>query len=112
MPVGGTVMPMTRSPDHHRLYAALRSTRYRVVSFAINPLDGRLIELGRAPLADSMAHVSTDPSGNYLLAAGQLSPTLAVYRIDPGTGRLDEIGKYPVGKGANWVEIVTYDGVN
>ncbi|QRR05026.1 lactonase family protein [Burkholderia sp. MS455] len=308
VPVGGTVMPMALSPDHHRLYAALRSTPYRVISFAINPLDGRLIELGRAPLADSMAYVSTDasgrylfsasyggnllavnridangvaadvqqtvktgpmahairqspdgrhafasvlgadawlrlpfdastgtltdvatpayrlpeksgprhfvfssngrfaylideldgklhvlalsrggadvrpiqavsilppdfhgdkpwgadlhltpdgrflyasertsstlaayrvdaasgtlarigtfatekqprgfgidPSGNYLLAAGQLSPTLAVYRIDRGTGRLDEIGKYPVGKGANWVEIVTYDGTN
>ncbi len=38
VPVDGTVMPMALSPDHHRLYAALRSTPYRVVGFAINPL--------------------------------------------------------------------------
>jgi 6-phosphogluconolactonase len=37
VPVDGTVMPMALSPDHHRLYAALRSTPYRVVGFAINP---------------------------------------------------------------------------
>ena len=48
VPVGGTVMPMAFSPDHHHLYAALRSKPYRVVSFAVNPLDGRLVELGRA----------------------------------------------------------------
>jgi 6-phosphogluconolactonase len=35
-----------------------------------------------------------------------------VYRIDRHTGQLDAIGKYPVGKGANWVEIVTYGGTN
>nr|WP_269511473.1 hypothetical protein [Burkholderia sp. IMCC1007] len=34
------------------------------------------------------------------------------YRSDRGTGHLDAIGKYPVGKGANRVEIVTYDGTN
>ncbi|AXK67893.1 beta-propeller fold lactonase family protein [Burkholderia sp. IDO3] len=81
VPVGGTVMPMALSPDHHRLYAALRSTPYRVVSFAINPLDGRLIELGRAPLAESMAYVSTDASGRYLFSASYGGNLLAVNRI-------------------------------
>lgn len=81
VPVDGTVMPMALSPDHRRLYAALRSTPYRVVSFAINPLDGRLIELGRAPLADSMAYVSTDASGRYLFSASYGGNLLAVNRI-------------------------------
>ncbi|KVK75919.1 6-phosphogluconolactonase [Burkholderia cepacia] len=81
VPVGGAVMPMTLSPDHHRLYAALRSTPYRVVSFAINPIDGRLIELARAPLADSMAYVSTDASGRYLFSASYGGNLLAVNPI-------------------------------
>jgi 6-phosphogluconolactonase len=81
VPVDGAVMPMALSPDHHRLYAALRSTPYRVVSFAINPLDGRLLELGRAPLADSMAYVSTDASGRYLFSASYGGNLLAVNRI-------------------------------
>ncbi|WP_260434812.1 MULTISPECIES: hypothetical protein [unclassified Burkholderia] len=41
-----------------------------------------------------------------------MSPTLAVHRIERNTGHLAEIGKYPVGNGANWVEIVSYDGTN
>jgi 6-phosphogluconolactonase len=81
VPVGGTVMPMALSPNHHRLYAALRSTPYRVVSFAINPLDGRLIELGRAPLAQSMAYISTDATGRYLFSASYGGNLLGVNRI-------------------------------
>jgi len=81
VPVGGTVMPMAFSPDHHHLYAALRSKPYRVVSFAVNPLDGRLAELGRAPLAESMAYVSTDGTGRYLLSASYGGNLLAVNRI-------------------------------
>ncbi|WP_321962800.1 lactonase family protein [Paraburkholderia sp. J7] len=81
VPVGGTVMPMAFSPDHHRLYAALRSKPYRVVSFAVNPLDGHLVELGRAPLAESMAYVSTDGTGRYLLSASYGGNLLAVNRI-------------------------------
>ncbi|WP_133645904.1 lactonase family protein [Paraburkholderia flava] len=81
VPVDGTVMPMALSPDHHRLYAALRSTPYRVVSFAIDPLNGKLIELGRAPLAESMAYVSTDATGRYLFSASYGGNLLAVNAI-------------------------------
>ncbi|MGF6300950.1 6-phosphogluconolactonase (cycloisomerase 2 family) [Paraburkholderia sp. WC7.3d] len=79
--VGATVMPMSFSPDHLRLYAGLRSKPYRVVSFAVNPLDGRLIELGRAPLADSMAYISTDANGRYLFSASYGGNLLAVNQI-------------------------------
>jgi 6-phosphogluconolactonase len=79
---GGTAMPMALSPNHHRLYAALRSAPYRVVSFAINPLDGKLIELGRAPLAQSMAYISTDATGRYLFSASYGGNLLSVNRID------------------------------
>ncbi|OLL33497.1 6-phosphogluconolactonase [Burkholderia sp. SRS-W-2-2016] len=79
--VGGTAMPMTFSPDHLRLYAGLRSTPYSVVSFAVNPLDGKLIELGRAPLAESMAYISTDASGRYLFSASYGGNMVAVNPI-------------------------------
>ncbi|WP_027801450.1 lactonase family protein [Paraburkholderia dilworthii] len=79
--VGGTVMPMAFSPNHLRLYAGVRSKPYRVVSFAVNPLDGRLTELGKAPLAESMAYVSTDASGRYLFSASYGGNLLAVNSI-------------------------------
>ena len=81
VPVGGAVMPMALSPERHRLYAALRSQPYGVVSFAIDPLDGRLTELGRAPLAGSMAYIATDAAGRYLLCASYGGNLLAVNRI-------------------------------
>jgi 6-phosphogluconolactonase len=67
--VGGAVMPMALSPDKRVLYAALRSQPYRVVSFAIDPANGRLKKLGEAALADSMANIDTDRSGRWLFAA-------------------------------------------
>jgi 6-phosphogluconolactonase len=82
LPVGGTVMPLALSPDHHHLYAGLRSKPYRVLSFAINPLDGHLILLKTAPLAESMAYLSTDATGRYLFSASYGGNLLAVNRID------------------------------
>jgi 6-phosphogluconolactonase len=79
--VGGTVMPMAFSPNHLRLYAGLRSKPFGVVSFAVSPLDGRLTELGKAPLAESMAYVSTDASGRYLFSASYGGNLLAVNGI-------------------------------
>jgi 6-phosphogluconolactonase len=50
--------------------------------------------------------IKIDPSGAYLVASGEKSDRLAVYKIDQSNGWLTEIGRYPVGNGANWVEIM------
>lgn len=99
VPVGGKIMPMALSPDRRRLYAALRSQPWCVVSFAIDPLDGRLAELGRAPLAASMAYIATDAAGRYLLGASYGDNLLAVNRIgnDGVGGEVQQI----VGTGPN-----------
>jgi 6-phosphogluconolactonase (cycloisomerase 2 family) len=39
----------------------------------------------------------------------QKSDTLSTYSIDPSNGALKPIGKYPTGKGSNWVEIVSFE---
>src|SRR5947209_9712345 len=62
-------MPLAVSPDRRVLYASIRSEPYRVLSLAIDPSDGRLAELGSAPLPGSMCWISTDRSGRWLLAA-------------------------------------------
>jgi 6-phosphogluconolactonase len=69
VPVGGMVMPLALSPQRHVLYAALRSEPYSVLAFTIDPSTGRLSELGRAALPDSMAYLATDHSGHWLFAA-------------------------------------------
>ncbi|HEX7231308.1 MAG TPA: beta-propeller fold lactonase family protein, partial [Candidatus Binatia bacterium] len=41
-----------------------------------------------------------------LVASGEKSDRISVYKIDQATGKLGEPNRYPVGNGANWVEIV------
>ncbi|NDL61499.1 lactonase family protein [Acerihabitans arboris] len=81
--VGGTVMPLALSPDKHHLYAGLRSKPYQVLSLAINPADGRLTQRQAAPLAESMAYISTDNTGRWLFSASYGGNQLAINAINP-----------------------------
>ena len=77
-----TSIPMAVSPDRRFLYAALRSEPFPVSSFAIDQENGRLADLGTAPLADSMAYIMTDRSGRFLLSASYPGAKLAINPID------------------------------
>jgi 6-phosphogluconolactonase len=44
-----------------------------------------------------------------MIVTGEKSDTISAYAIDPSSGALKPTGKYPTGKGANWVEIVSFD---
>jgi 6-phosphogluconolactonase len=50
-----------------------------------------------------------DPTGRFIVVSGEKSDMLGVYSIDGESGTLNAIGRYPTGKGANWVEIVSFD---
>ena len=50
-----------------------------------------------------------DPKGRFLVVSGEKSNTISAYAIDEASGAVKLIGKYPAGKGANWVEIVSFD---
>jgi 6-phosphogluconolactonase len=50
--------------------------------------------------------IAIDPSGRWLVAAGEKSDKLSVFGIDRESGHLQLHERYPVGCGANWVEIV------
>lgn len=76
--VGGTVMPLAASPDGRFLHASIRSEPYRIVSLAIDPANGRLGEIGTAPLPASMCWISTDRSGRFLLSASYGGSLVAV----------------------------------
>jgi 6-phosphogluconolactonase len=65
----GGSLPLAVSPDKRRLYVALRSESYSVVSFSIDADTGELSSLGRGPLPDSMCYIVTDRAGKFLLGA-------------------------------------------
>ncbi|MFF7708724.1 beta-propeller fold lactonase family protein [Pseudomonas sp. NPDC007930] len=66
---GSQVNPLALSPDGQALYAALRAKPYTVKSYRVDPASGHLSETGQAPLADSLAYLATDRSGQWLLGA-------------------------------------------
>lgn len=65
----GGSLPLAISPDKTRLYAGLRNEPYSVASFDIDPATGKLAAIGSGPLADSMAYISVDRTGKFLLSA-------------------------------------------
>ena len=65
----GGSLPMTVSPDKKRLTVGLRNEPYSAVTFAIDKKTGKLTLVGPGTLADSMAYVSTDRTGKFLLSA-------------------------------------------
>jgi 6-phosphogluconolactonase len=77
-----TSIPMAPSPDRRFLYAALRSPPFPVSSFAIDRASGRLTLLGTAPLPDSMAYITTDRTGRFLLGASYPGNKLTINPID------------------------------
>lgn len=73
--------PMALSPDRRHLYVALRSEPYAVISFSLDPATGRPVQVGEASLPHSMAFVSTDNIGRWLLGASYPGNLLSVSPI-------------------------------
>ncbi|MDR3434708.1 MAG: beta-propeller fold lactonase family protein [Rouxiella aceris] len=81
-PAASRVMSSAISADKQRLYVAVRSQPYRVLVFRIEQ-DGTLQQIGQSSLAENMAFISLDHSGNFLLAASYGGDLFSINRIDP-----------------------------
>jgi 6-phosphogluconolactonase len=57
--------------------------------YAIDPLNGVLTPIEREPVRGSISrNMALTADGQWALVAGQLSNTLAVFRVDTSTGEL------------------------
>jgi 6-phosphogluconolactonase len=72
----------------------------------VAPETGKLAYVTNYATEEQPRGIRIEPSGQYLVASGEKSDRLSVYKIDQSTGKLGEPNRYPVGNGANWVEIV------
>jgi 6-phosphogluconolactonase len=75
-------------------------------AFSEDRANGKLTYLGSTPTETQPRGFAIDPAGKYLIASGESSQTISVHAVDGVTGSLELAGKYPTGKGSNWVEIV------
>ncbi len=85
----------------------LERTRSTLAAFSVDAASGKLTYLANTPTEKQPRGFAIDPTGKFLVAAGEKSETISTYAIDQTSGALRLIGKYPAGKGANWVEIVS-----
>jgi 6-phosphogluconolactonase len=67
---------------------------------------GKLTPLGQTPTEKTPRSFDIDPTGRFVLAAGEGSGKLAVYQVDPATGKLTRRHTFDVGKSLTWVTAV------
>jgi 6-phosphogluconolactonase len=96
------------TPDEKLLYISERTTS-SLSAFRADAASGKLAYAGNTPTEKQPRGFAIDPKGKFLIASGEKSLTISVYAIDGATGGLRMLKQYPVGKGANWVEIVSFD---
>ena len=93
------------TPNGKFLYSTERTTN-KIALFTVTAETGKLAYVTNFATEAQPRGIRIDPSGQYLVASGEKSDRLSVYKIDQSTGKLGEPSRYPVGNGANWVEIV------
>jgi 6-phosphogluconolactonase len=93
------------TPNGKFLYSTERTTN-KIALFAVAADTGKLAYVTNYSTEAQPRGIRIDSTGQYLIASGEKSDRVSVYKIDQATGKLGEPNRYPVGNGANWVEIV------
>ena len=94
-----------QTPNGKFLYSTERTTN-KIALFTVAPETGKLAYVTNIATEAQPRGIRIDPVAKYLIASGEKSDRVSVYKIDQSTGKLGAPARYPVGNGANWVEIV------
>ncbi|MEM8952695.1 MAG: lactonase family protein [Verrucomicrobiota bacterium] len=107
-PSEGSCADIEITTDGKFLYASNRGHN-SIAGFSIDGDTGELTALGQTPTGDTPRSFNLVPVGNeeFVVAAGQRSDTLTVYRRDAATGVLTKIETIPSGGGPAWVLAVS-----
>ena len=96
------------APNGKFIYVSERTSN-SISAFGVDGASGKLAYLSTTATERQPRGFNIDPSGRYMVATGEKSATISVYAIDASSGALKLLNKYPTGKGANWVEIVSFE---
>ena len=96
------------TPNGKFLYMSERTSN-SISAFSVDGASGKLTYLSNTATERQPRGFNIDPKGRFMVVTGEKSDTISVYAIDPSTGALKLVNRYPTGKGANWVEIVSFD---
>jgi 6-phosphogluconolactonase len=91
-------------PDGRFLYAVERTSN-TLASLRVDTASGKVSYLASVPTEKQARGFAIDPTGKYIVVAGEKSDAISVYAIQ-SNGAPVFLARYPAGKGPNWVEIV------
>jgi 6-phosphogluconolactonase len=92
------------TPEGRFMYVSERSSS-TITAFRIDAA-ARMQALGSVPTERQPRAMTIDPSGRFLLAAGQKSNRLSVYLINADSGLLSKLADYAVGGDPCWISIL------
>lgn len=92
------------TPDGRHLYSCDRTASILTL-FSVSEDGGLLTIAGYQPTETQPRGFNIDNSGNYLIASGQKSHHIEVYKITGEQGLLEPLARYAVGQGPMWVTI-------
>ena len=97
------------TPDGRFLYASER-TASLIAAFAVAADSGELTLVDHYPTEQQPRGMAIDPSGQWLIAAGQLSAQVTVYALDPANGHLRAVYSHATGLDPICVEMIELAG--
>ncbi len=95
------------TPDGKWLYVSERATS-TITAFAVDRHSGNLTYIESYDTERIPRGINIDPSGNFVIAAGQESGHVSVHAINHETGELKPLNRHESGKDPNWIEIVEF----
>lgn len=98
------------TPDGRLLYASVRDTD-AIWAFKIAPATGTLERVGTFTVETAPRGFAIEPSGRFLLCAGQTNDAVGVYAIDTASGGLGLQARHAVGKRPSWIEVLDLEAV-
>ena len=91
--------------DGKFIYASNRGHN-SVAGFSVNSTDGKLTSIGQFATGNTPRSFNLSPDNSWVIAAGQKSNDLHVYKRDSKSGSLKRIHQQPTGQGPSWVQFI------
>lgn len=96
------------TPEGRFLYCSDRTASVLSI-FQVSEDGSTLTLMGHQPTETQPRGFNIDNRGEFVIAAGQKSQHIEVYRIDQESGKLQPLARYAVGQGPMWVSILVLD---
>ena len=93
------------SADGKFIYASNRGHN-SIAGFAVDANTGNLSSIGQFDTGDTPRSFNLGPNGKWLIAAGQRSHDLHIYRRNTKSGKLTKLHKQATGHGPSWVQFI------